>query len=332
MTAARVPMRYEATTSTAAPAWTEAGTKTPLSPRVRLLHCTRYRYDRPVWLSAHDIRLRPVPQARTPIESYALRITPAQHELKWHHDVYGNWVASVLFSHPTPVLSIEVEFVATLAEVNPFDFSIAGDACQFPFAYSDADRHGLMSYLATEAPGPRLRAWLERMRKRLLASSIDTVEFLVPANRWIADDVRYVPRVEPGIQDCEQTLAAGSGSCRDSARLLMQVLRHAGIAARFVSGYLVELAQSGGKQPGEEAQDNLALHAWCEAYLPGAGWIGLDPTSGLLAAEGHIALACAALPESAAAVSGSTEKVGSDLSFEMRAVRLMPIGRAAGGR
>jgi transglutaminase-like putative cysteine protease len=328
MIPASVQLQSQTATRTESAAGAAAGARP--APRVRLSHRTCYEYDRPVWLSAHEIRLRPAAHVRVPIESYALRITPVQHDLKWHQDAYGNWVARVLFSQSTALLGIEVELTAMLPEINPFDFFVAHHASQYPFEYSDEERHGLMAYLATEAPGPHTLRWLERMRNRLLCAPIDTVEFLVAVNRWIADEVRYVRRAEPGIQDSEQTLVAGSGSCRDSARLLMDVLRHCGIAARFVSGYLVELGRGGAF--GEDVHDSLALHAWCEAYLPGGGWIGLDPSSGLLTTEGHIPLACAALPHAAAAVSGSTEIARSRLLVDMHASRVVAPARGIAGR
>jgi transglutaminase-like putative cysteine protease len=289
---------------------------------VRLSHRTRYTYERPVWLSPHEIRLRPTAHARTATFDYALGLLPVEHNLKWQHDPYGNWVARVVFGVATPELVIDVSLGAVLAAFNPFDFYVADSAWNYPFIYTPEERHALAPYLHHEQSGSRFRAWIERMRGRLLGSPIDTIEFLVAVNRWVADEVRYERRDEPGILDCEQTLAAGSGSCRDSAWLLGQVLRHCGIASRFVSGYLVQLGRPIAALSGSHEPDNLALHAWCEAYVPGAGWIGLDATSGLLATEGHIPLAYAALPASAAAVSGSMQSAHSVLSTEMHVMRL----------
>jgi len=304
-------------------------------PRVKLEHRTRYEYDREVWLSPHEIRLRPAAHARTPTEAYSLEISPADHDLKWQQDPYGNWVARVVFSAPARELGIDVELVAELRVSNPFDFYVADSALEFPFEYSAEDRHALTPCLDLEPAGPLLTAWLEAMRQRLLGSSIGTIDFLVAVNRSVADDVRYLTRMEPGIQTGEETLVRASGSCRDSAWLLAQILRRSGLATRFVSGYLVQLAEAdrgGTNAPGRPPRDSLALHAWCEAYVPGAGWIGLDPTSGLLATEGHIPLACAALPASAAAVSGSADRAQSRLSVEMHATRLAPGAPPAGHR
>jgi transglutaminase-like putative cysteine protease len=290
--------------------------------RVRLRHRTCYAYDRPVWLSSHEIRLRPAAHTRTPVESYALKIAPANHDLKWQQDPHGNWVARVLFSSAVPELVLDVDLVARLTPVNPFDFYVDDSAWQFPFTYSPSHRHALGPYLELDSAGERMRAWTERMHTRLLARPLDTVELLVAVTRWVADDVRYARRLQPGIQTCEETLAAGSGSCRDSAWLLAQILRHTGIAARFVSGYLIQLGD-GPPELGVGANgDSAALHAWCEAYVPGGGWIGLDSTSGLLAAEGHVPLACTARPADAGPVIGYAETSRSRLSVDMQVTRL----------
>ena len=300
---------------------------------VKLEHCTRYAYDRAVWLSAHEVRLRPAAHTRIPIESYKLGISPTDHDLRWYQDLYGNWVARALFPSATRELRIEVGLLATLIEVNPFNFYLAESARSFPFSYSDEERLALTACLQPEPAGPLLAAWLDAMRQRLCGVSMGTIEYLVDINRSIAADIRYLTRMEPGVQTCEQTLIEASGSCRDSAWLLAQILRHSGLAARFVSGYLVQLHDSTRvEQPLQSAaHDSLALHAWCEAYIPGAGWIGLDPTSGLLAAGGHIPLACAAIPASAAAVSGYAGRAHARMSVEMRATRILPVASATGG-
>jgi transglutaminase-like putative cysteine protease len=298
----------------------QSAAETPL--RVQLMHRTCYAYERAVWLSPHEIRLRPTAHARTPTFDYVLALAPAEHKLKWQHDPYGNWVARVVFGAATPQLVIDVTLDAILVPHNPFDFYVADNAWNFPFAYTPEERHALQPYLQREEGGSRLLAWMERMRRRLLGAPIDTIEFLVAVNHWVSEEVRYVRRDEPGILSCEQTLEAGSGSCRDSAWLLAQVLRHADIATRFVSGYLVQLGAADARLPAGHEPDALALHAWCEAFIPGAGWIGLDATSGLLTGEGHIPLACAALPASAAPVTGSVQSARSTLSATMHVARL----------
>jgi transglutaminase-like putative cysteine protease len=298
----------------------QSAAETPL--RVQLMHRTCYAYERAVWLSPHEIRLRPTAHARTPTFDYVLALAPAEHKLKWQHDPYGNWVARAVFGAATPQLVIDVTLDAILVPHNPFDFYVADNAWNFPFAYTPEERHALQPYLQREEGGSRLLAWMERMRRRLLGAPIDTIEFLVAVNHWVSEEVRNLRRDEPGILSCEQTLAAGCGSCRDSAWLLAQVLRHADIATRFVSGYLVQLGAPDAQLPAGHEPDALALHAWCEAFIPGAGWIGLDATSGLITGEGHIPLACAALPASAAPVTGSVQSARSTLSVTMRVTRL----------
>ena len=152
----------------------------------------------------------------------------------------------------------------------------------------------------------------------------NTVQFLVWLNQELSQHIRYLVRMEPGIQTPEETLRLRSGSCRDTGWLLVQALRHLGFATRFVSGYLVQLAADVKSLDGPSGpeKDFTDLHAWAEVYLPGAGWIGMDPTSGLLAGEGHIPLAATAVPSSAAPVSGMTDPCQSTLEFEMTVTRV----------
>ncbi|MEO5700144.1 MAG: transglutaminase family protein [Casimicrobiaceae bacterium] len=287
-----------------------------MTPRVAVAHRTHYAYDRTVSLSPHAIRLRPAPFVRPRIESYALDITPTPDAVHWQEDASGNWIARVVFAEPTRRLDINVRFVASLPAFNPFDFLLADRADEFPFTYADEDRSTLAACLASEPPGPRLAAWLADARARFGSGRPRTVDFLVAMNRAIADVVGYTRRYEQGVQDSEETLGLASGSCRDSGWLLTQALRHCGIAARFVSGYLIQLTDTGAKF------DSVDLHAWCEAYVPGAGWIGLDATSGLLTAQGHLPLARAALPASASPVEGYADPSESHLSFDMEVTRL----------
>jgi len=271
--------------------------------RVALNHKTVYHYDRPVTLQPHVVRLRPAPHCRTPILSYSLRAYPADHFLNWQQDPYSNYLARLVFNKPARELVIEVDLIAEMTSINPFDFFVETHAEHYPFAYDPVVAKELIPYLETLPAGPKLQGLIADLRR----DGASTNDFLVEINRRVQQTVRYTIRMEPGVQTCEETLTKGSGSCRDSAWLLVQLLRHLGLAARFVSGYLIQLTADEKSLDGPSGPENdfTDLHAWAEVYLPGAGWIGLDPTSGLLAAEGHIPLACAADPTSASPVTGA---------------------------
>ncbi|MFZ5533310.1 MAG: DUF2126 domain-containing protein [Pseudomonadota bacterium] len=275
-----------------------------MSLRVALTHKTVYHYDRPVALSPQVIRLRPAVHSRTPILSYSLRVTPEKHFINWQQDPFGNILARLVFQEETQTLGIEVDVIADMVVINPFDFFVEEYAKHFPFTYDRQLRKELTPYMEVVENGPLLRKWLAGVDRGKRPYIVD---FLVELNSRLQKDIGYLIRMEPGVQSCEETLSKATGSCRDSAWLLVQIMRHLGLAARFVSGYLVQLApdvKSLDGPSGPEA-DFTDLHAWCEVYVPGAGWVGLDPTSGLFAGEGHIPLACTPDPVSAAPVSGS---------------------------
>ena len=271
--------------------------------QVALNHKTTYRYNRLVTLLPQVVRLRPAPHCRTPILSYSLRVEPHPHYLNWQQDPYSNHLARLVFPKPVSELRIEVDLVAEMTVINPFDFFVEEAAEKFPFRYDAILARELIPYLETEPAGPRLQALASELRGR----DVRTVDYIVELNRRLHEKIRYIIRLEPGVQPCEQTLELGSGSCRDTGWLLVQLLRQLGLAARFVSGYLIQLKADVPALDGPSGTevDFTDLHAWAEVYLPGAGWVGLDPTSGLLAGEGHIPLACTADPLSAAPVSGS---------------------------
>ncbi len=294
-----------------------------MSIRVALAHRTSYRYDRLVGLSPHEIRLRPAPHCRTPILGYSLTVEPAQHFINWQQDPYGNWIARVTFPERTQRLDVTVDLTADLTVINPFDFFVEPYAETFPFAYSPTLARELVPFLETAPAGPRLAAWIERFRATV-ASGLSSVNLLVAINQRLKDDVAYLVRMEPGVQTPEDTLERASGSCRDSGWLLVQILRHLGVAARFASGYLIQLAADVKPLDGPAGveRDFTDLHAWAEAYIPGAGWVGLDPTSGLLAGEGHIPLACTANPGSAAPITGLADVADVQFGFTMSITRM----------
>ena len=276
-----------------------------MSIHVGINHKTHYRYDRLVKLSPHVFRLRPAPHSRTPIEAYSLRIRPENHFINWQQDAFGNYLGRVVFPEKSDELYFEVDVVADLTVINPFDFFVEESAEYYPFAYSAQELKELAPYLELKDNGPLLMAWLGQVDR----SQKHIVDFLVELNQRLWRDINYTTRMEPGVQPCEETLGQALGSCRDSGWLLVQILRHLGLAARFVSGYLVQLTADVPALDGPfgPTADFTDLHAWAEAYIPGAGWVGLDPTSGLFAGEGHIPLAGTPDPVSAAPVSGFTD-------------------------
>jgi uncharacterized protein (DUF2126 family)/transglutaminase-like putative cysteine protease len=291
-----------------------------MSTLVSLHHVTRYRYDRPVALGPHAIRLRPAAYGRTLVPSYSLKISPEQHYVNWQHDPHGNWIARYVFSGETTELVVTVDLLADIAVINPFDFLVDIDAASIPFRYPDELRQDLGAYLELEPVGPRLRSLLDTIS----LTPRNTIEFLVELNHRLSREIRYLVRMEPGVQTIEQTLEAASGSCRDSAWVLVQVLRHLGLAARFVSGYLIQLKPdiAASEGPAGVSQDFADLHAWAEVYLPGAGWVGFDPTSGLVCGGGHVPLVATPHYRSAAPITGSLEPAETTFEVEMTVSRV----------
>lgn len=273
------------------------------------------------------VRLRPAPHTRTPILSYSLTVTPPDHYASWQQDPFGNHLVRLVFPERADELSVVVDLIADMTVINPFDFFLDDDAERMPFAYEAGVASDLAPYLRTDAPGPLLAALLAELRPlrdATVGTDDDgtplgprTVDLLADVNRRIQGEVAYSIRMEPGVQDPDVTLRRAVGSCRDSAWLLVQVLRHLGLAARFASGYLVQLTADVAALDGPSGPtaDFTDLHAWAEVFLPGAGWVGLDPTSGLFAGEGHIPLACTPEPSSAAPIAGATEAVEAEMTF-----------------
>ncbi|MGE5517631.1 MAG: DUF2126 domain-containing protein [Bacteroidota bacterium] len=281
--------------------------------RVKLRHTTRYTYDRPVGLSPQVVRLRPAPHSRTPVLSYSLNIDPKPHFINWQQDPQSNWLARLVFPEPTESFVVDVDLVADMSVINPFDFFLEPSAETFPFRYAPELDHELKPFLHCDAAGPLLKQFLASIPTD---APMQTTNFLVALNQRLQHEISYTIRMEPGVQTPEQTLTLRSGSCRDSAWLLVQVLRRLGLAARFVSGYLIQLVPDVKPLdgPAGATEDFTDLHAWTEVYLPGAGWIGLDPTSGLLTGEGHIPLAASPDPGSAAPITGAVDPC--EVSFE----------------
>ena len=296
-----------------------------MSIHVALHHQTRYRYDRLVNLSPQIVRLRPAPHCRSRILSYSLKIEPVTHFINWQQDPFANYQARLVFPDKTREFTVTVDLIAEMSVQNPFDFFLEPSATRFPFDYDPSLKQELAPYLVPEPATPAFAAFLASID----TSAQPTGDFLVALNQRLQRQIRYLIRMEPGVQTPEVTLTDSSGSCRDTGWLLVQTLRHMGLAARFVSGYLIQL------KPDEKALDGPSgteidftdLHAWCEVYLPGAGWIGFDPTSGLLAGEGHIPLACTPAPSSAAPVSGGVDECEVEFDHVMTVTRIVESPR-----
>ena len=293
---------------------------------IALHHKTSYLYDRPIALGPQVIRLRPAPHCRTPILSYAMKVIPADHFLNWQQDPFSNYLARLVVPEKTTAFHVEIDLVADMIVINPFDYFLEPHAEEFPFSYKKEPAIELAPYLEKEDQGKAFDAYV---------AGIDlgpgrTIDFLVELNRKLNKDISYLIRMEPNVQTCRKTLELRSGSCRDSAWLLVNILRHLGLAARFVSGYLVQLKQDVKSLDGPSGaeEDFTDLHAWTEVYIPGAGWIGMDPTSGLFAGEGHIPLACSPKPQSAAPITGALDECEVEFSHEMSVQRIHEAPRS----
>ncbi|MGZ8939340.1 MAG: transglutaminase family protein, partial [Limisphaerales bacterium] len=296
-----------------------------MSIHVALSHRSHYQYDRAVGHSAHVIRLRPAPHCRTPILSYSLKIQPSIHFINWQQDPFGNYLGRLVFPEKSSELLVEVDLHAEMSVLNPFDFFLEPGFEQWPFEYESSLKKQLAPFLELEKHGPLFDQFVAAIPR----NPTSTIDFVVALNQRLAKDVTYLIRLAPGVQTPEETCELKSGSCRDTAWMLVQVFRSIGLAARFASGYLIQLAPDVKALDGPSGteRDFTDLHAWCEVYLPGAGWIGLDPTSGLLAGEGHIPLACTPFPSDAAPITGATDDCECEFKHEMQVQRMVETPR-----
>ncbi|WP_180130552.1 DUF2126 domain-containing protein [Rhodoferax sp. BLA1] len=291
-----------------------------MSIHAALNHVTHYSYDRLVALGPQVVRLRPAPHCRSKIISYSLKIEPEGHFINWQQDPFANYQARLVFPDKTKEFKVTVDVVMDMAVYNPFDFFLEPEAEEFPFSYKPDLKEELAPYLTPDPMTPLVQAYLDKIDRTKRRS----VLFLVDLNQSVQHAVNYTIRMEPGVQTPEETLTLGSGSCRDSAWLMVQLLRNCGLAARFVSGYLIQLKPDVKSLDGPSGTevDFTDLHAWCEVYLPGAGWVGLDATSGLLAGEGHIPLACTPQPSGAAPIEGGVDESEVTFAHHMQVTRI----------
>src|SRR4051812_41708899 len=287
---------------------------------ISLLHRSHYKYDRAVTHAPHLVRLRPAPHCRTPILSYALNVLPKKHFINWQQDPFSNYVARLAFPEKTTELLVEVNLIAEMSVFNPFDFFLEPYAEKFPFKYESVLMKELAPFLETSPCTPLMTEFLKSVSR----AEVRSIDFLVSLNLRLSQEIKYLIRLEAGVQKPEETLKLRSGSCRDTSWLLVNLFRQLGLAARFVSGYLIQLKPDVKSLDGPSGTqvDFTDLHAWCEVFLPGAGWIGLDPTSGLLAGEGHIPLACTPEPSSAAPISGAVDQCETKFIHEMKITRI----------
>ncbi|MEL6584744.1 MAG: transglutaminase family protein [Pseudomonadota bacterium] len=289
--------------------------------RVALTHRTTYTYDRPITLAPHVVRLRPAPHTRTPVVSYSLKVEPGEQFLNWQQDAFANWQARFVFPEKANKFEVLVDVVADMVAINPFDFFLEEDAQEMPFTYEAGLKADLAPYLVKPKMSPVLQSFINGAPAQ---KGMNTNDWLVAINQYVQGKIDYTVRMEPGVQTPEETITKALGSCRDSGWLLVAMFRELGYAARFVSGYLIQLTsdQKAVDGPSGPQEDFTDLHAWTEIYLPGAGWVGLDPTSGLFAGEGHIPLACTPEPSSAAPITGAHEKAEVTFDFDMKVERI----------
>jgi len=276
-------------------------------------HKTTYRYDGLVRLAPHVVRLRPAPHTRTPILAYSLKVSPKDHFLNWQQDPFGNYQAHLVFTKEARELELEVDLVAELTAMNPFDFFIDEHAQEYPFAYTAEEKIALAPYLILLPSTGAVDRLAAEMKKDIARPKRKTIDVLVDINRH-SGSAALRDSHGAGVFSPDDTLERGHGSCRDFAWLMVQLVRRLGFGARFVSGYSIQLKADVKALDGPQgvAEDATDLHAWAEIFLPGGGWIGFDATSGLLCAEGHLPLACTADPASAAAVTGSYAPLGEE--------------------
>ena len=292
--------------------------------QVQVNHLTHYKYDRPVNLAPQTVRLRPSPHNKVPIKAYSFKIFPENHFLNWYQDIYGNFIANIVFPEKITEFKIDVSILADINIINPFDFFLYKKYESYPFEYEPHIKQELTQYLVPAENGKLLMDFINKKIQPQKNQGRNTINFLVEVNKKLNEHLGYIIRLEPGVFSCEETLTRKIGSCRDMAWLLCNIFRHLGFAARFISGYSIQLKADEKPVigPAGVIQDIVDLHAWTEIYIPGSGWIGLDPTSGMLCSEGHIPLCASANTQNAAPVEGLIDFCESVIDHRMEVIRV----------
>ncbi len=287
--------------------------------RISVDHLTEYQYEHPVGFGEHSLYLRPRESQTVHVQSFSLQCRP-EGRVRWMRDCFNNVVAVVSFGLvESSVLSFHCKMSFDVAEENPFDFILESRASQFPFSYDEREKSALSPYLeAEESERWRVLDWVRGVLGESTQSR-ETIAFLTDLNLAIHRHIAYERRDDEGVQTANETLARERGSCRDLAELFVATSRQLGMAARFVSGYLYEPTPPEGEHAFNRAAGSM--HAWAEVYLPGAGWLGFDPTNGLLTDHHFLPAAVASRPQWVSPIQGRyfhSGHVGSQMHVELR--------------
>lgn len=279
---------------------------------LEIVHHTQYNFSKPVQASPHIIRLNPTLNYKNKILEHSLQVFPEVFHQNNHLDVYGNPISRLVFLSKIEFLTVEVKMKVEVQDINPFDFFLSLAIENYPFKYPNSVQSYLQSYLEV-VDDEVIEHWLKSKNP---PKQHKTLDYVTSLNKLVHQHLNYTVRLEPGVYSPKETIEKGGGSCRDYSWLLVNMYRMHGIAARFVSGYLIDLNFE------VDNKDQLSLHAWVEVYLPGAGWLGLDPTSGLLVTAYYIPLCAVPHYKDAAAISGNTEVCEVSMSYLSSVSRL----------
>lgn len=284
-----------------------------MSTRIALTQRYEYRFSRSVQLSTHWLRLRPAPHTAGRISAYSLRVHAETHYLNWLRDPFENHLARLDFPDPTDAVTLEIDLIAELEPVNPFEFLVEPFAASHPFDYPEQLRKELAPYLRRGTSGSKLNQFLKKLK---LKSGYIT-EQIGAINEYVSNALAVTGPGNPGAIDLETVLHQGHGSAWELAWLLTLTLRNVGLAARVTQGYRIFL-------DAKAKTDTVSNHAWSEVFLPGAGWVGLDPCGGLFINEGYIPLASAPEPLRVLPIAGYRECCEETFNETISIRRLSP--------